>query len=400
MKIACLMMQKNETSLLKPWLDYHIMIFGIKNIFLYDNGSTDTTCINILKNYETKGLNVTWDFNTKNDFEQKGQIFSDKIKNLDKSIFPYDFYFPLDCDEFIAYERNPGDLLMDKKSIEIELENHIGCQSTLAINAGYDNNPLFNQYYFRSDEQRKTFFYKGTCLTLDMGFHSGKTNLGAETKKTKIHYIHHHYKEFYNYQTSAREKLLGRVKDFSTSTLEMHRANKGPGYHLIGALLTTEEEYYFSFYNNFKSQTAKYYQMEFVSFFLKGLGLNISAPDNIKINYSINKSIRGVIDSIVINNDLIKITGWAVTPDDDDIMNIYILDNNDNFIEFSKINKYSRPDVVRVVDGAKINCGIIAEKTLSHNELEVIASNDIKVIVKNQTLSSKLSFNMKNLSLR
>ncbi|WP_447439899.1 glycosyltransferase family 2 protein [Escherichia coli] len=397
MKIACLMMQKNETNLLKPWIEYHSMIFGIKNIFVYDNGSTDKVCIDILKRYEAKGLSVEWAFNTKNDFENKGRIFSDRIKKLDQSTSPYDFYFPLDCDEFIAYERSPGDLLVDRRSIELELENYIGCQSTLAINAGYDNNPLYDQFYFRSDEQRKTFFYKDTCMSLDMGFHSGKTHLGSETKKTKIVYIHHHYKEFHNYQVSAKEKLKGRVTDFSISSLKMHRDNKGPGYHLIGALLTTEEEYYHSFYTNFSSHTNKHHNMEFISIYLKGLGLNITAPEHIKIKCAVNNSIRGVIDSIVISNGSIKVTGWAVVPDENDIISIYLVDNNEKFIKLSNIEKYSRPDVVRVVDGAKINCGIYAEKNITERELEFIKFDEMKVIVKNQTMTSKLSFNIKNI---
>lgn len=400
MKIACLMMQKNESNLLKPWIDYHAMIFGINNIFIYDNGSTDEKCINTLKYYETKGLNVEWDFKTKNDFESKGRIFSDRIKEIDKSNTPYEFYFPLDCDEFIAYERSPGDLLIDKKSIEIELENYVGCQSTLAINAGYDNNPLFEQFYFRSDEQRKTFFYKGTCLTLDMGFHSGKTHLGSEPIKTKIVYIHHHYKEFHNYQISAKEKLLGRVTDFSIPSLEKHRDNKGPGYHLIGALLTSEDDYYYSFHTNFITRKNKYHKLEFVSSYLKGLGLSIKAPDHIQIKCAIDNSIRGVIDSIIINNDTIKLRGWAVPPDDNEIISIYLMNDNNDFIELSKIEKQSRPDVVRAVVGAKINCGIYAEKNIVGKDIEIINSGTLKVIVKNQTVTSKLSFNIKNITIK
>ncbi len=399
MQLACLMMQKNEAILLKPWLDYHAMIFGLENIFIYDNGSTDKSCIDLLEFYEKKGLNVEWNFKTKNDFEKKGKIFADKIKQLDESDLAYDFYFPLDCDEFIAYERAPGDLLVDKKSIELELKNYIGCQFTLSINAGYDNNPLFNEFYFRSDEQRKSFFYKGTCLTLDMGFHSGKTSLGVESKKTKIVYVHHHYKEFHNYQASAKEKLLGRVVDFSTPSLQMHRDNKGPGYHLIGALLTTEEEYYNSFHKTFTSRPKKYHHLAFVSAFIKGLGLNISAPEHLRVKCSLSNSIRGVIDSVKIVNNHLTLKGWAVPNNNDDIYSILIFSYNDDYFELSRVNKYHRPDVVRSVNGANLNCGVIAEKELSSKELAIIQSGNIKIIIKNKTLTSKLSFNCKNISI-
>ena len=52
---------------------------------------------------------------------------------------------------------------------------------------------------------------------------------------------------------------------------------------------------------------------------------------------------------------------------------------------------------MRVVDGAKINCGIYAEKNITERELEFIKFDEMKVIVKNQTMISKLSFNIKNI---
>ncbi|MEL8650170.1 hypothetical protein J4W43_21295, partial [Escherichia coli] len=77
MKLACLMMQKNESRLLKSWLDYHAIIFGLENMYVYDNGSTEKECIDTLKMYERNGLNVEWKFSSREDFENKGYIFSE-----------------------------------------------------------------------------------------------------------------------------------------------------------------------------------------------------------------------------------------------------------------------------------------------------------------------------------
>ncbi|HDV1013237.1 TPA: glycosyltransferase family 2 protein, partial [Escherichia coli] len=390
MKLACLMMQKNESRLLKSWLDYHAIIFGLENMYVYDNGSTEKECIDTLKMYERNGLNVEWKFSSREDFENKGYIFSERIKKFDNSNSSYDFYFPLDCDEFIAYERAPGDLLLDKRTIEMELAKYIGTQSVLAINAGYDNNPLLEQHYYRSEGQRKTFFYKGTCLTLDMGFHVGKTKAGLGPQKTKIVYIHNHYKEFYEYQKSAKQKLLGRVSDFSLASLEKHRSNKGAGYHLIGALLSTEHEYYSSFYDAFISNATKYYQMPFVSCVLKGFGLSHGVPEHIKIICSVDNNIRGVIDSIVITEKSIIITGWVISQNEKDNLTAYVFGVNDNFLKLSNIIRYARPDVVSVIDGAYLNCGIKIEQHIFPEEFRILKSDSIKVVIKDGASSSKI----------
>ncbi|WP_429033164.1 glycosyltransferase family 2 protein [Aeromonas media] len=399
MKIACIMMQKNESKLLKPWVEYHSLIFGLENMYVYDNGSTDQECIDTLMMYEKNGLNVEWGFKSKEDFEKKGYLFSERIKRFDNSTSPYDFYFPLDCDEFIAYERAPGDLLLDRRSIEIELDKYVGSQSVLAINAGYDNNPLLEKHYFRSEGQRKSFFYKGTCLTLDMGFHSGKTKAGSESQKTSIVYIHHHYKEFHEYQKSAKQKLLGRVVDFSLASLEKHRDKKGAGYHLIGALLATEHEYYSSFYNSYASNTNKYYYMAFVSSHLKGLGLNQSAPEQIKAICVTDNSIRGVIDSIVVTKDSLKLTGWAISPDENKCFIIYIFGDNNKYIKILNSETYNRPDVVRAIEHSYLKCGIIAEQKLSSEDFDTLHSKELKIIFKNNSSSSRINFNQKNMTI-
>ncbi|MGS3186350.1 glycosyltransferase family 2 protein [Aeromonas taiwanensis] len=396
MKILCLMMHKNERTLLKPWIDYHSMIFGMENIHVYDNGSTDQECIETLRQYEIKGLHVEWNYTTKADYENRGHIFSEKIKSFDRSSKSYDFYIPLDCDEFIAYERSIGDLLLDKKSIELELSRHIGSQETLSINAGYDNNPLHENFYFRSADQRKCFFYKDTCLTLDQGFHIGKSRARTGPKKTQIVYIHYHYKEFNDYQFSAKQKLIGRVSDFSTSSLERHRDNKGAGYHLIGALLTTESNYYESFHNRLITHKENCFDIIFASTFLKGLGLRVMAPENIKESFKgIDKTVKshGFIDSFSINGNSIKLIGWVVSSSQEDVGLLSINFGNSRNINISTIIKYDRPDVAKAISGSYMNCGIIAEKELADDELMLFNSAPSKIVAYTKNSSSMLVFN-------
>jgi hypothetical protein len=37
MRIACVMMQKNEDELLRPWLAYHSYLFSPENLYVFDN---------------------------------------------------------------------------------------------------------------------------------------------------------------------------------------------------------------------------------------------------------------------------------------------------------------------------------------------------------------------------
>ncbi|WP_159340104.1 glycosyltransferase family 2 protein [Leclercia adecarboxylata] len=393
MKIACLMMQKNESKLLKPWLEYHSTIFGLNNIYVYDNGSTDASCIETLRRYESRGLNVNWDHKTQKDFEKTGSIFCEKIKQFDNSDSPYDFYFPMDCDEFIAYERTFGDLLLDRNSIILELKNHIDEKNTLAINAGYDNNPVFSDSYYRSKEQRKCFFYKKTCSSISQGFHIGKTFSGTETKKTKIVYIHHHYKEFHDYQFSAKQKLTGVVTDFSIASLEKHKELRVPGFHVIDKLLITEENYYRSHLDAFNIRKKDFYKLSFVSCFLKGLGININIPEHLKIKILLNKNFIGHIDSLAILNDTVELKGWALSAKDQVIDSIYIYGDNNTSLSIFKIKRYNRPDVLNSFPGSNLKSGIKAELPLSEEVNAVLKSKNISILVGTENSYSKLNFN-------
>ena len=116
MKIACLMMQKNERILLEPWILYHGDLFGFENLFIFDNGSTDEIVITVLQKYEKRGVNINRAYNSKSDFEGKGNLIADKIRSLDQCNY-YDFFFPLDCDEFIACHDIDGNIKLKPKKL-------------------------------------------------------------------------------------------------------------------------------------------------------------------------------------------------------------------------------------------------------------------------------------------
>ena len=95
MRIACIMMQRNERSLLGPWLAYHADLFGIENLYVFDNGSDDRETRDTLTRFERLGLNLDWGRPGSQYFNAKGERVANCIKWLDEHQ-GYDFYFPLD----------------------------------------------------------------------------------------------------------------------------------------------------------------------------------------------------------------------------------------------------------------------------------------------------------------
>lgn len=344
--IAILMMQKNEHQLLKPWLLYHGMRFGFKNLFVYDNGSNREDCIKTLKDFEQIGVNVIWDKNTKIDFERKGVVFSEKIKSLSTEFL---FYFPMDCDEFLAAEFEPGDIKIDQESIYASLSSYVDKDAPLSIGAAYDNNPLYPNSFVRNRNQRKTFFYRETCDFLDCGFHIGRTFSKKEPIRTNIVYFHYHFKDYDSYVESAKEKLKGRISDFSKDSLDAFRERKGQGHHVVGKLIEGPEKYYLSLRNNYKNNIKNYFEIKHFSSFIRVLGLDfIDSYISEENRKSGVKSWRGYVENISISeNFFVKLTGWFIDLDFEDIDKKIFLSINDRSYYSMNIVFKERPDVYK-----------------------------------------------------
>jgi hypothetical protein len=100
-------MQKNEGTLLRPFLRYHAALFGAENIYVVDNGSTDLAVIGELAAAEREGVCIDRTHGTIEDYLAKGNIIGDLVKRLDQDE-KYDFYILLDCDEFVVLRQGNG----------------------------------------------------------------------------------------------------------------------------------------------------------------------------------------------------------------------------------------------------------------------------------------------------
>ena len=91
LRIALVMMQKNERLLLDYWLSYHQVITDPASIFVFDNGSTDPQTLAILRAAEESGISVSRDYSRQKDYYDRGIIFANFIKQQRTTIRLFEF---------------------------------------------------------------------------------------------------------------------------------------------------------------------------------------------------------------------------------------------------------------------------------------------------------------------
>jgi hypothetical protein len=245
MKIACVMMQKNESILLEAWIRYHAELVGKENLFIFDNGSTISSVIQVLKEAESEGVEVFWDYSRVSHYLEKGHLIAEFIQRLDREE-SFDFYFPLDCDEFIACQTDSGPSCC-RKDVEESLRAFKESADVLIIQHKYWNNPCRKNFYSVSTSSRKCFFAHGACDYLDQGYHHGRSRLGAGQVRTGIIYFEFHFSPYSFHRQYCRQKLAGRLTDFSRRSLRTYHAKQKGGFHNAGDLLKGKYDYVQSF---------------------------------------------------------------------------------------------------------------------------------------------------------
>jgi hypothetical protein len=87
--------QKDESELMSDWLQYHSYIFGIENIHVVDNGSSDIQLCRLLALYEACGAKVETHTGS---FSNKANVVSEALRQSTQT-----FLVPLDADEFVVH---------------------------------------------------------------------------------------------------------------------------------------------------------------------------------------------------------------------------------------------------------------------------------------------------------
>jgi Glycosyl transferase family 2 len=234
--VVCVMMQKNEAELLTPWIKYHGWLFGLHNLVIVDNGSSDAHVLQLLDHYEKLGCSVIRQFSDKYHFELKGEVIKTIINSIDRAV-DYDFIFPLDCDEFIAY--SGSDISTSREVIHSYLDSIKGTKATIVIDRILLNVPR-EPGFFVPQEIKKVLFEKNTCLYVDRGYHGAMSCHHPSTFTPDLAYFHFHNRPFSRILFFSEQKIGHRVNTADQDALRLYR---GDGVHVKQHYFETEKSY-------------------------------------------------------------------------------------------------------------------------------------------------------------
>ncbi len=382
MRIACLLMQKNEGPLLKSWLCYHGSLVGFENIYIIDNGSDDPLTIEILNEFQTLGVNIDRHFNQKSDFDFHGHLITNQILKIEKSQNICDFYFPLDCDEFLGAFDKAGNPRLDKQCIIDALYQLLESDGVLYVGRVFDSTPVHPDYYAEIELQRKVFIFSGKCMALANGYHS-VDRADIPEIKTNITYIHFHFRRYDDYVKFSKEKLAPYLAQTGSKALEEY---KGPGWHVASQLMKTRRQYYAQF---------KKHGRVYLPHILKTIraleakvtGRNQGAMSSIDTMFATPEeaadamaSPTGCVDLVEKVDAFLRVAGWAAMPDGSAVRRLTFYVNNQPVpVHFQA--QVLREDVVRARQAKDKMCGfdcrlLIEDMPEDSDSLTVFAVNE------------------------
>ena len=240
-RIKCIMMQRDETQLLLPWLRHHGALFGFENLIVLDNGSRDAGVLATLARFERAGVRVERAHAAPRDFLDKGRHVARVIGELDAAAAAedgYDFALPIDCDEFLAVFDEFG-LSCSRRAIDRAFEALLGERRALGIEMSLTN-VVGRPGWFAADTLQKGFLPAGSVLEVDHGFHHPRSRLEDGMRWTRFCFLHFHNKPFDTLVAHARRKLDGLVDHHDLDAL---RAYRGMNYHLVPYFFMTPAQY-------------------------------------------------------------------------------------------------------------------------------------------------------------
>ena len=241
--IRCVTMQKNEATLLEPWILWHGAIFGLSNLTVVDNGSTNPHVKDVQKRYEAQGVQIIRKYRAHKDFLRKGEIFTDIIRGWDAED-ACDFALPMDCDEFLAFFLDR--LSVDPAEIRAQFELLKEEQATLITDRLLLNVPNAPNYY-RPQSVPRALFKAHTIVGLDRGLHAPQTIYPERCVRTPFVHLHlHNRPDYEDIRRFARQKLAhiaGAIPGEKPRAGQITPENPKEGYHLRYYFQASQEDF-------------------------------------------------------------------------------------------------------------------------------------------------------------
>lgn len=268
------MMQKNEGNRLARWLAHYSKLFGMKNLFIFDNGSDDPYTLVLLREAEYAGAKIDRSLTDPKDWQAKGGHFTDIIASMDENE-DYDFALPVDCDEILCVFTKTG-LSLDKRDILLEFERLRPFRCAFSLNLSLFNLPpnpdRLEQHigWYAPNRHFPKGFVPARCQArIDDGHHFPLSEEQPDQIPTCLTYLHHHHRPWQEMLDLSRQKLALEVDINDPDMLIEHARHARPGGHLVGFLHDTPESY------------AARYQNE-VHIFFEGGSVLLNTPKGLK----------------------------------------------------------------------------------------------------------------------
>ncbi len=207
-RIKIVLITKNETELLIPWIKYHGEIFGYSNLYIIDD-STEASILNYYDNNRHLGINIYRNNNNLNTIEHEINKIMTNVKDS------CDFLIKVDTDEFIGvYNDNSDEVSIEKCDIFSELTNlpteeDIYRPKFCLVSCPKKNQEtIFDCTTFIKQESNKVFFNSNTFEKCDLGCHGNECKNSTKSTASNLVIIHYHYSNFNNYVETQKKALL------------------------------------------------------------------------------------------------------------------------------------------------------------------------------------------------
>lgn len=233
-RVAVLMMQKDEDMLLDFWIRYHADLFGLRNLTIFDNGSTRPDVLERLDRFERDGGTVERRCRGPAAFRSKGMVLLRRMRVLRRS--GYRVFLPLDCDEFVALTSGDG-YAIDFASIRAEVEE-AGRTPAARVTRTFDNHPD-DADSFAPDEASKVFGSFEGIDRLGCGYHS----VDAPMATTSLCYVHYHNRPYPDLRARAAAKVAAHGHGLEPEALAAYAASRKAGRPNAVEVLMSETEY-------------------------------------------------------------------------------------------------------------------------------------------------------------
>lgn len=204
---AVVCMIRNEPDILPYWIRYYSSLFGLENIAVIDHQSDDPTTLQVLNQWQNKGLRVIkYDGN----FYRKGEFVTEIFQRYFSHVH---LAIPADADEFLMPYKNDHPF-PDKKLLGSVLQGMVADPSTSCwsmeqyfhsynffFNDTVGNITHFKPFWDRDVEVAKKFSKLAPLRIFNHGFHTvelmsdpaGK-NANCSNTFNQVGFLHFHHR--------------------------------------------------------------------------------------------------------------------------------------------------------------------------------------------------------------